>query len=86
MHLTNRRRLAAGAADDRPSKACPGEDPFASAVAQQLGLTPPAARSALDPLAVPTHVGGAVAAHPDAFAWLDGRLRSAPAPSNSGAF
>lgn len=39
-----------------------------------------------DTLAVPTHVGGAVAAYPDAFAWLDGRLHGAPAPSNCGAF
>lgn len=39
-----------------------------------------------DTLAAPTHVGGAVAAYPDAFAWLDARLHDAPAPSNCGAF
>jgi fermentation-respiration switch protein FrsA (DUF1100 family) len=39
-----------------------------------------------DTLAAPTHVGGAVAAYPDAFAWLDGRLHGAPAPDNCGAF
>ncbi|GAB2978505.1 lipase family protein [Amycolatopsis acidiphila] len=39
-----------------------------------------------DTLAVPTHVGGAVAAYPDAFAWLDGRLHGVPAPDNCGGF
>jgi hypothetical protein len=39
-----------------------------------------------DTLAVPTHVGGAVAAYPDAFAWLDRRLHGAAAPDNCGAF
>ncbi|TNC26082.1 lipase family protein [Amycolatopsis alkalitolerans] len=39
-----------------------------------------------DTLAAPTHVGGALAAYPDAFAWLDARLHGAPAPDNCGAF
>ncbi|HVV09661.1 lipase family protein [Amycolatopsis sp.] len=39
-----------------------------------------------DALAVPTHVGGFVAAYPAALNWLDGRLKGAPAPDNCGAF
>ncbi|HVW45043.1 MAG TPA: lipase family protein [Amycolatopsis sp.] len=39
-----------------------------------------------DSLAVPTHVGGAVAAYPLAFQWLDSRLHGATAPDNCGAF
>ncbi|WP_236790524.1 lipase family protein [Amycolatopsis sp. GM8] len=39
-----------------------------------------------DTLAAPTHVGGALAAYPDAFAWLDARLHGAPAPDNCGEF
>ncbi|GAB3586014.1 lipase family protein [Amycolatopsis endophytica] len=37
-----------------------------------------------DTLAVPTHVGGAVAGYPAAFAWLEGRFAGRTAPSNCG--
>lgn len=39
-----------------------------------------------DTLAVPSHVGGAVAGYPGAFAWLDGRFAGTKAPSNCGEF
>lgn len=35
---------------------------------------------------VPTHVGGAVAAYPEAVAWLAGRFAGRPAPENCGSF
>ncbi|WP_370945591.1 alpha/beta fold hydrolase [Amycolatopsis sp. cg5] len=35
---------------------------------------------------VPTHVGGAVRAYPEAFAWLEGRFAGFPAPNNCGWF
>jgi dienelactone hydrolase len=36
--------------------------------------------------AVPTHVGGAARAYPEAFAWLGGRFANLPAPANCGLF
>ncbi|OXM70169.1 MULTISPECIES: lipase family protein [Amycolatopsis] len=39
-----------------------------------------------DTLAVPTHVGGAVAGYPAAFAWLEGRFAGEAAPDNCGEF
>ncbi|WP_435119419.1 lipase family protein [Amycolatopsis thermoflava] len=39
-----------------------------------------------DTLAVPTHVGGAVAGYPAAFAWLEGRFAGKAAPDNCGEF
>ncbi|GHF12335.1 lipase [Amycolatopsis deserti] len=39
-----------------------------------------------DTLAVPTHVGGAVAGYPAAFAWLEGRFAGKAAPTNCGEF
>ncbi|SFP77508.1 Secretory lipase [Amycolatopsis arida] len=35
---------------------------------------------------VPTHVGGAIRAFPEMFAWLEGRFAGLPAPSNCGKF
>ncbi|OZM71428.1 lipase [Amycolatopsis antarctica] len=35
---------------------------------------------------VPTHVGGAIRAFPEAFAWLEGRFAGVPAPGNCGSF
>jgi hypothetical protein len=35
---------------------------------------------------VPTHVGGAIRAYPEAFAWLDARFAGLPAPTNCGWF
>lgn len=34
----------------------------------------------------PSHVGGAIQAYPEAFAWLDGRFAGRPAPENCGSF
>ncbi|WP_431874068.1 lipase family protein [Amycolatopsis sacchari] len=110
-------RTADLTADGRPITAYLGEEPYASAVAEQrIGTIPPKApvlvlHSGLDDivpyaqgremardwcaegaavrfetLAAPTHVGGAVAAYPLAYAWLDGRLHGAPATTNCGDF
>ncbi|RZQ65244.1 lipase family protein [Amycolatopsis suaedae] len=35
---------------------------------------------------VPSHVGGAIRAYPEAFAWLEGRFAGLPAPNNCGRF
>jgi pimeloyl-ACP methyl ester carboxylesterase len=35
---------------------------------------------------VPTHVGGAIRAYPEAFAWLEARFAGLPAPTNCGWF
>jgi predicted esterase len=35
---------------------------------------------------VPSHVGGAIRAYPDAFAWLEGRFAGQRAPENCGWF
>jgi len=35
---------------------------------------------------VPSHVGGAIRAFPEAFAWLEGRFAGLPAPDNCGRF
>ncbi|UVS81356.1 lipase family protein [Actinokineospora sp. UTMC 2448] len=40
------------------------------------------ARVKFDPNLAPTHVGGAVAAYPATFAWLEGRFAGLPAPNN----
>ena len=110
-------RTADLTADGRPITAYLGEEPYASAVAEQrIGKIAPqvpvlVVHSALDDivpfdqgrqmardwcsegatvqfdgLGVPTHVGGAVAAYPLAYQWLDSRLRGATAPDNCGAF
>lgn len=39
-----------------------------------------------DTLAVPTHVGGAIAAYPAAFTWLEGLFAGRTAPDNCGEF